>query len=330
MTLSKFEELQRFIRDEMRMSHVYQPVMLIELLRNGGHASTTEIAKALLSHDRSQIEYYEKIVQQMPGRVLTANRGITEREGKEYRLKGFEELTSEQVGELVLLCEQRQHAYVDQRGKRIWQHRTVADGYVPGTIRYEVLKRAHFRCELCGTPASEKAIEVDHIVPRNKGGSDELHNLQALCYSCNATKRDRDDTDFRGIAAAYSQRAEGCVFCEAPASRVAAENELAFAIRDLYPVTEGHTLVIPKRHVPSWFALFQPELNAINQLLQTEQLKLRDKDHRIAAFNVGINDGAEAGQTVGHCHVHLIPRRQGDMDDPRGGVRGVIPDKRAY
>ncbi len=312
------------------MSHVYQPVMLMELLRNSGHASATEIAKALLSHDRSQIEYYEKIVQQMPGRVLTANRGITEREGKEYRLKGFEELTSEQVGELVSLCEQRLAAYIEQRGKRIWQHRTVADGYVPGTIRYEVLKRAHFRCELCGTPASEKAIEVDHIVPRNKDGSDELHNLQALCYSCNATKRDRDDTDFRGIAAAYSQRAEGCVFCEAPASRVAAENELAFAIRDLYPVAEGHTLVIPKRHVASWFSLFQPELNAVNQLLQTEQLKLRDKDHRIAAFNVGINDGAEAGQTVGHCHVHLIPRRQGDMDDPRGGVRGVIPDKRAY
>jgi hypothetical protein len=72
------------------------------------------------------------------------------------------------------------------------------------TLRYEILKRAKFRCELCGISADEKALEVDHIVPRNRGGADDLPNLQALCYSCNAMKRDRDEVDFRGIAATSS------------------------------------------------------------------------------------------------------------------------------
>ena len=75
----------------------------------------------------------------------------------------------------------------------------MPSGYVPGTLRYEVLKRARFRCELCGTSADVRALEVDHIVPRSKGGADGPDNLQALCYSCNSTKRDRDDADFRRV-----------------------------------------------------------------------------------------------------------------------------------
>jgi diadenosine tetraphosphate (Ap4A) HIT family hydrolase len=115
-----------------------------------------------------------------------------------------------------------------------------------------------------------------------------------------------------------------------PQARIVAENELAFAVSDLYPVTEGHTLVIPKRHIGSYFALYQPELNAVNQLLQGHQEAIRQADTSVVAFNIGVNDGIEAGQTIGHCHVHLIPRRRGDMTDPRGGVRGVIPEKRIY
>jgi ATP adenylyltransferase len=81
---------------------------------------------------------------------------------------------------------------------------------------------------------------VDHIVPRNKGGTDDTSNLQALCYSCNATKRDRDNTDFRDIAASYMKRDAECVFCEIDAKRVIAENELSFAIRDGYSVSDKH------------------------------------------------------------------------------------------
>lgn len=266
----------------------------------------------------------------MVGKVLTKNRQITEREADGFRLKSFETLNSDEVSALAALCQTKIDEYVGKRGEAIWVHRRKSSGYVPGTARYEILKRAKFRCELCGISADEKALEVDHILPRNLGGSDEEHNLQALCYSCNATKRDRDDTDFRGMSAAYASRSEGCAFCELPPERIVAENELALAFRDGFPVTEHHTLIIPKRHVSDYFDLFQPERNAMQALMEQQRALILKSDPSVTAFNVGINAGADAGQTIFHCHMHLIPRRKGDVEEPRGGVRGVIPAKQKY
>lgn len=107
-------------------------------------------------------------------------------------------------------------------------------------------------------------------------------------------------------------------------------NALAFAIRDNYPVTELHTLVIPKRHAATFFDLFEPERRAVNHLLVNLRADILTKDGSVSGLNVGMNSGSTAGQTIGHAHVHLIPRRQGDVKDPRGGVRGVVPDKAAY
>lgn len=328
--IDAFNSLEHFIRNEMRMSHIYQPVMLLELLTSKGAGSVNQIAKALLSHDASQIEYYEQITKNMVGKVLTKNRRITEREGDRFRLKNFEALTSDEVSALAALCQTKIDEYVGKRGEAIWAHRRKSSGYVPGTARYEILKRAKFRCELCGISADEKALEVDHILPRNLGGSDEEHNLQALCYSCNATKRDRDNADFRGMSTAYASRSEGCAFCELPPERIVAENELALAFRDGFPVTEHHTLIIPKRHVSDYFDLFQPERNAMQALMEQQRALILQSDPSVTAFNVGINAGADAGQTIFHCHMHLIPRRKGDVKEPRGGVRGVIPAKQMY
>ena len=167
-------------------------------------------------------------------------------------------------------------------------------------------------------------------LPRNHGGSDDLSNLQALCYSCNAMKRDRDDTDFRQISASYAQRHKGCLFCEMVADRIIEEDELSFAIRDAHPVTDLHTLVIPKRHVPDYFGLYQPERNSADRLLNSLRSQNCKIDSSVTGFNIGMNNGADAGQTVFHCHIHLIPRRKGDVAEPRGGVRGVVPDKQTY
>jgi len=325
-----YTSLDHFIRDEMRMSHIYQPVMLLELLRSGGAASVRQIASALLARDSSQVEYYEQITRKMVGKVLTNNRQITERDRDTYRLKGFDVLTVAEVAALVALCEEKVEAFIQKRGEAIWAHRRRSAGYVPGTARYEVLKRARFRCELCGVSADERALEVDHILPRNLGGSDDQHNLQALCYSCNATKRDRDDTDFRGMAKKYQEREDGSQFCELPTARIVAENDLALAFRDGFPVTEHHTLVIPKRHVADYFDLYQPERNAMQALLDGQREVILTADKAVTGFNIGVNAGASAGQTVFHCHMHLIPRRDGDVDEPRGGVRGVIPAKQTY
>ena len=102
-------------------------------------------------------------------------------------------------------------------------------------------------------------------------------------------------------------------------------------IRDsAYPVTDIHSLVIPKRHVVDYFDLYQPELNAIQQMLQQQREHILGSDPTVTGFNIGMNSGQSAGQTIYHCHVHLIPRRDGDADNPRGGVRGVIPDMQSY
>jgi ATP adenylyltransferase len=325
-----FQQLDDFIRNRMRMSHVYQPAMLRELLSRGGNASVDDVARSLLMLDQSQLEYYEEITNNMVGRVLTKNHGLTSKDDGVYRLNGFDALSVEEVENLKRLCGEKIDEYTAKRGDRIWEHRTKSSGYIPGTLRYEVLKAAKFRCELCGTLDSEKALEVDHIIPRNKGGSDDINNLQSLCYSCNAMKRDRDATDFRGVAGSYNHRQLGCIFCETKPADITHENALCYAIRDRYPVTALHTLIIPKRHVTDYFGLYQPELNAVNQLLAQIKDEVVEADPTVSGFNIGANSGAAAGQTVFHCHLHLIPRRQGDTEDPRGGVRGVIPAKQGY
>jgi len=319
------------------MSHVYQPAMLIAILENKGAASVTDIAKKLLSLDISQVEYYQQITKNMVGRVLT-NHKITEKQVEGAKIKGYgivgaSDLSDEETLSLIALCQAKINEYVAKRGDQIWQHRRRSIGHIPGTLRYEVLKRAKSRCELCGVSADLKGLEVDHIVPRNHGGTDDLSNLQALCYRCNAMKRDLDDTDFRDILESYLERAKDCLFCEITMKnkrRIVIENELCYAIRDQFPVTNLHTLLIPKRHVADYFSLHQPEINALHSLANTARESILASDSSVTGFNLGVNSGQDAGQTIFHCHVHLIPRRKGDIDNPRGGVRGVIPDKRIY
>ncbi len=120
-----------------------------------------------------------------------------------------------------------------------------------------------------------------------------------------------------------------CPFCSLPRDRIVLESELGLAFRDGYPVSPGHTLVIPKRHVGSFFECTEAEQAALLKLLRIARADVEFLFHP-AGYNIGINDGAAAGQTVPHLHIHLIPRYAGDRDDPRGGVRWVLPDKAAY
>lgn len=121
-----------------------------------------------------------------------------------------------------------------------------------------------------------------------------------------------------------------CLFCNIEPGRVIAENEFAYAIRDGFPVTRHHTLIIPKRHAQTYFDLTVEEKLACDELLSHSRSEIMNADHSVSGFNVGMNAGESAGQTIFHCHIHLIPRRDGDVDEPRGGVRGVIPSKQKY
>jgi len=120
-----------------------------------------------------------------------------------------------------------------------------------------------------------------------------------------------------------------CPFCSLPAERFVLQSEHAVVIRDGFPVSPGHTLIIPRRHVASFFDVTDAERADLMSLLTAARDDLERQLHP-AGFNIGINDGAAAGQTVPHLHMHLIPRYDGDRDDPRGGVRWVLPDTAAY
>jgi diadenosine tetraphosphate (Ap4A) HIT family hydrolase len=121
-----------------------------------------------------------------------------------------------------------------------------------------------------------------------------------------------------------------CLFCEIPQDRIIASNELAYAIRDGFPVTHLHTLIIPKRHAVDYFELTKEELLGCNELIHQLKKSIIKEDPAVIAFNIGMNAGEAAGQTVFHCHIHLIPRRKGDVENPRGGVRHLIPNKGFY
>jgi diadenosine tetraphosphate (Ap4A) HIT family hydrolase len=121
-----------------------------------------------------------------------------------------------------------------------------------------------------------------------------------------------------------------CLFCNIKESGLAKENNLAYASYDTYPVTEGHCLIIPKRHVKDYFDLSNEEIIACNDLIKEIKNEIIKKDNSVKGFNVGSNAGKISGQSILHCHIHLIPRRPGDVENPQGGVRSVIPSKQHY
>lgn len=319
--------LSEYLKGQMRMSHIYQPVMIWTLLDKGGNASIREIAREIAGYDEAMLDYYEERVKNMVGKVLAKNK-IASRPLSDKQSFTLTALYSQdEIKELKTLCEQKISEFIERRNVDIWDHRRNTRRPVPGSVRYKVLVKAHHKCELCGVDASIRALEVDHIVPKSLGGPDSLDNYQALCYKCNTNKGNRSDIDLRSLAEDYVSYGE-CIFCNQ--SEVIEENELAKAFYDKFPVTRGHILIVPKRHVKGYFDLFQPELNAINRLMRSVREKSMSEDVSITGFNVGTNDGETAGQTIMHCHVHLIPRREGDMSDPSGGVRGVIPERQKY
>ena len=121
-----------------------------------------------------------------------------------------------------------------------------------------------------------------------------------------------------------------CLFCNVKESGLADENKLAYASYDSFPVTELHCLIIPKRHIKDYFKLTDEEIIACNELIKKIKKEIVIKDDTVKGFNIGTNLGKVAGQSVMHCHIHLIPRREGDVENPQGGVRSVIPLKQHY
>ncbi len=322
-----YETLREFLSSKMRLSHIYQPLLIKSLVEAGGTATIRQLATIFLSQDESQLLYYENRLKEMPIRVLSKHDVIT-KDGDLVKLN-VNKLTLQQKAELKKICEEKLQSYIAERGLAIWDYRMLDTEPVPDSLRYRVLKESGGRCALCGATKKESLLDVDHIKPRSRGGKTEYKNLQVLCAKCNRSKGNKDQTDFRDTGSNDSK--EGCIFCEAFKSReIIEENEYCLAFLDGYPVTRGHTLIIPKRHVVDYFEMFEMERTASNDLIRIIRKELLSQDSTIKGFNIGVNIGECAGQTVDHCHIHLIPRREGDTPNPKGGVRGVIPSRQSY
>ena len=121
-----------------------------------------------------------------------------------------------------------------------------------------------------------------------------------------------------------------CIFCKIKIEELQFENNLAFSSKDSFPVSKYHSLIIPKRHVENYFDLTKEEVLACNELILKTKQNILKHDPSIKGFNIGTNAGKVAGQSIMHCHIHLIPRREGDVENPQGGVRSVIPKKQHY
>jgi len=194
------QALVDFICNKMSMSHIYQPLLIKALLESGGTSSIRQLAIAVLNMDEAQIAYYEDRIKKMPVPVLSKHE-IIEKNGDLISLK-YSTKNLEEKSEIKLLCEQKIHDFIRTRkGNEFWDRFTPEP--IPGDVRYEVLKRANKRCELCKVSEGDSLYEerlplhIDHIIPRSKGGSNDIENLQVLCRACNQGKGNRDSTDFR-------------------------------------------------------------------------------------------------------------------------------------
>ena len=121
-----------------------------------------------------------------------------------------------------------------------------------------------------------------------------------------------------------------CIFCNFKKEELQFENQLAYSSLDSYPVSKFHSLIVPKRHIQDYFDLSPDEIQACHELILKTQEKILKEDTTVKGFNIGTNAGKTAGQSIMHCHIHLIPRREGDVENPQGGVRSVIGSKQHY
>tara|TARA_X000001036_G_scaffold170698_1_gene161458 strand:- start:143 stop:721 length:579 start_codon:yes stop_codon:yes gene_type:complete len=191
MDISKLED---FIENRMRMSHVYQPLLIRSLLDAGGKATIRHIATDFAREDEALIKDYELRIKKMPLKVLRKH-GIVKYENELVALS-IDELTFDERSRLRALCEKKISEFLSKRGIGAWSRGAINLEPVGESLRFKILKRDRI-CQLCGATKEDGMLEVDHIVPRSKGGSNHPENLQVLCSRCNRAKSNRDNTDFR-------------------------------------------------------------------------------------------------------------------------------------
>ena len=188
------EKVEEFINTKMRLSHVYQPLLIRCLLDSGGHATIRQLAMEFSKEDEAILRSYEQKIKNMPLKVLKKH-GIVESKDGVVRLQ-VTKLTFEQKATLRAACERKIGEFLSSRGLGTWDYSLLNFDAVGESLRFQILRRDRV-CQLCGVGPKDEVLEVDHIIPRSKGGTNDPDNLQVLCTRCNRGKGNRDQTNFR-------------------------------------------------------------------------------------------------------------------------------------
>jgi ATP adenylyltransferase len=282
------EELIEFIDNTMRMSHIYQPLLIQSLVESGGQATLRELAVKFLREEEAEIKEMMKTIKTMPVHVLSAKnknrkKPIVEEKDGVVRLLAKPADLKERA-EILGACARKLHEYVARRGEGIWNHKWL-DSPAGGAMRLRVLEAGGRRCAICGATHKDRLLDVDHIIPRSKGGPSTFENLQVLCSKCNRSKGNRSQRDFR--AAEPSATHQDCHVCAMPTlTDFSAENELARAVW-IDTRTGPQLCILPKRHVHAYVDLTSHEVLAMHDLLRV--IHNRDAIRRVSTVLVEEN-----------------------------------------
>ena len=282
-------ELVDFIEKKMRMSHIYQPLLIQSLVESGGQATLRELAVKFLSEEEAEIQEMMKTIKKMPVHVLSAKnksrkKPIVEEKDGVVRLLAKPADLKERA-EILGACAQRLHDYVAKRGEGIWDHKWL-DSPAGGSMRFKVLEAGGRRCALCGITSKDRALDVDHIVPHSKGGPSTFENLQILCSKCNRAKGNRSQTDFRAAEPPAPGYAD-CKLCKLPPLEdFPSENDLARAV---WATNDGTKAIhiLPKRHVTRYLDLTSHEVLAMHDLLRVAVPLIATSDKSVSMSENG-------------------------------------------
>jgi len=294
-----YSEMEHFVHKKMKMTHVYQPLMIKTLLESGSLTATVEdIARRFVGIDIPVLDYYKKIVKRWPHKTLKSHNVVEyDRRHQSYRLLLDSNTSQGQIDRLVELCDLRLKEFID-RDRWIRTRHQRAERSSLGSLRYDILAKSKATCVACGIKSTEAFLHVDHIVPIACGGPDTPENMQALCDRCNQQKRDRDDTDFllwhKQMQFARSPK---CRLCNGRHKTL--DNRLAYAVMGT-PSSDYTSFVTPVRHVGSLVEMIPAEkqlcLMLVDQVI--ENLK---RDFPKTRFGVTGLDSSDAT----HCQIHI-------------------------
>lgn len=303
-----YEEMARFVRHTMKMTSVYQPIVIRALVESGGEATDSDIARAFMGEDKRRLEYYAGIARRWPRKVLEKHGVVTYRKGAKGKEGVFvldlEGATEGQRRRIAELCNLRLEEYIGRKAAGVpMLDRIGRQPAVPDAARDAALARSGGACAECGTPLHKAATRIDHIIPPRIGGAeDDPSNLRALCAVCAVAKKDRDALEFLLVHNRLSFR-KGCWLC---GRRESADlgNELAVAVPARRPAAVHHWIVAPKSHVSRFDEMLPAERHFCMDLIEPAKERMRGAGCGGLGFRVSMRDGASGGR--GHFGIDVV------------------------